>query len=780
MIGRSYEGGSVLKKKIMRILKDNTGSSMVLVIVAMAFVGILGATILWMSLNNYQMKVTDSKQTKSFYSAETVMEQIVAGLQKDASEAVRVSYAYVLQNYSIWPEDKRVYEFKVKYLQEVTDAVALGGDPTKYDLSKLISYVDESLLDEAGLGRVRRLTSTESKLAQYSTYVSLENLHLVFEDEKGQTSIINTDIVLATPDIKFTQSATMPDIFKYALIANNSLYDSTTAGVVKINGSIYGGKKGIFINNDWTVQQASKIVTDKNISLVSANSKLTMGGATPEDVPTVWAESINIDNGQLDSHANVYLADDLTIGGTVNSLPDEVSGLPLTTGPSKGIVVNLENEFYGYGNSNIDTSKSSAIIINGLDSTLDMSNLEKLLIAGHSYIGTSRAVEAIDPTVSGNEPFTENKDIMMGESIAVKGNQIAYLVPDECIGVLNGVTKYGKNPMTAAEYQHLLEDIEHYKNLIPEEDEEPQVFEEIAYTKALSGRVKSISDFTSEVKKVFVPCNGDTLVYYYLVMSEDSANDYFEEYYGIKKEKLDRYFDIYTSDAGIKVNSNFARINTQGNWMVSATAPVDANDKAEVRKAEKLASSQLALEISKYEDMYKALKTKLISDYYQLKADELAKADVFKNVIKVTDMNTFTAANGGECTFEIDGLKAIVTSGDYSYNNSDKVRLIVAKGDVTVSRNYTGLIIANGDIEIADGVTIDSATTTISKAELTKVLQAYFVPGDTTSMRPIDFFTDGSQYIIDGTLTGDPGDEELEDNAIDFTEIVRYENWLKQ
>lgn len=764
----------------MRILKDNTGSSMVLVIVAMAFVGILGATILWMSLNNYQMKVTDSKQTKSFYSAETVMEQIIAGLQKDASEAVRISYGYVLQNYSVWPEDKRLYEFKMRYLQEVTDSVALTGDPTKYDMAKLISYVDEALLDEAGIGRVRRLTSTNCKLTQYATYISLEDLHLVFEDEKGQTSIINTDIVLATPDIKFTQSATMPDIFKYALIANNSLYDSTTAGVVKINGSIYGGKKGIFINNDWTIQQASKIVTDKDISLVAANSKLTMGGATTEDVPTVWAESINIDSGKLDSHAIVYLADDLTIGGTTNSLPDAVTGLPLSTGPSKGIVVNLENEFYGYGNSNLDKAKSSAIIINGIDSTLDMSKLDKLLVAGHSYIGTSRAVEAIDPTVSGNAPFVDNKDILMGESIAVKGNQIAYLVPDECIGVLDGVTVYGKNPMTADEYQHLLEDIERYKNLIPPEGEDPQVFEEIAYTKTLSGRIKSLSDYTSEVQKVFVPCNGETLVYYYLVMSEDSANDYFKEYYGLKKEKLDRYFDIYTSDAGIKVNTNFARISTQGNWMVSATAPVDPTDKAEVREAEKLASAQLALEISKYQEMYKALKTKLIPDYYQLKADELAKADVFKNVIKVADMDAFTAANGGNCTFDIDGLKAVITSGDYSYSSSDKVRLIVAKGDVKVSNNYTGLIIANGDIEIEDGVTIDSATSTISKAELTKVLQAYFVPGDTTSKRPIDFFTDGSQYIIDGTLTGDPGDEELEDNAIDFTQIVRYENWLKQ
>ncbi|MBQ8879067.1 MAG: hypothetical protein IJ029_10095, partial [Lachnospiraceae bacterium] len=63
------------------MLKQNKGAAIVLVIVAMALVSIFAATIMWMALVNYRMKATDRKVKESFYSAETVFEQIVVGLQ---------------------------------------------------------------------------------------------------------------------------------------------------------------------------------------------------------------------------------------------------------------------------------------------------------------------------------------------------------------------------------------------------------------------------------------------------------------------------------------------------------------------------------------------------------------------------------------------------------------------------------------------------------------------------------------------------------------------------
>ena len=67
-----------MKQRIRRfVTKQNSGSAIVIVIVAMAFVGILASTLMWMSLMNFRMKVTERKVKESFYNAEMVFEQMV-------------------------------------------------------------------------------------------------------------------------------------------------------------------------------------------------------------------------------------------------------------------------------------------------------------------------------------------------------------------------------------------------------------------------------------------------------------------------------------------------------------------------------------------------------------------------------------------------------------------------------------------------------------------------------------------------------------------------------
>ena len=70
-----------------------------------------------------------------------------------------------------------------------------------------------------------------------------------------------------------------------------------------------------------------------------------------------------------------------------------------------------------------DTALSSSIVINGKSTTLDLSGVRKLMLAGRSYIGTSD-VRPVSGTSNSN-------DVMMGESITVKGTQLAYLLPPD-------------------------------------------------------------------------------------------------------------------------------------------------------------------------------------------------------------------------------------------------------------------------------------------------------------------------------------------------------------
>ena len=72
---------------------------MVVVIIAMAFIGILASVLMYMSLLNYQMKVNNLKAKDNFYSAETVLDEIRTAMGERVSASVGSAYELVLKNY---------------------------------------------------------------------------------------------------------------------------------------------------------------------------------------------------------------------------------------------------------------------------------------------------------------------------------------------------------------------------------------------------------------------------------------------------------------------------------------------------------------------------------------------------------------------------------------------------------------------------------------------------------------------------------------------------------
>ncbi len=757
--------------------KENSGSSIVIVIVALAFVGILGATIMWMSLNNYLMKATDRRTKESFYSAETVLEQIVAGLQKDASDATEHSYSYVMQNYANWNEQKRDSKFTAEYLTQLQKILSsgAGGGVSQYDLARLQRYVDSGIglsIDAAAPGDPKRLLRTANLNADGSIdysqptgelvrpadedYLLLKGLHLEFVDERGFLSVIDTDIMISAPPVEFTQSSTMPDVFDFCIIADKRFENTATSGPVTVNGNLYAGGEGIVVYHGMRLQESERIISKGSVTLQNSNARLLVGGADADDIPQLWAENINLKAGEITLHAKTYVADDLTMNGV-------------------GTEVKLEEEYYGYGSSTADSAKSSAIMINGIDNTLDMTGLNKLLIAGHSYIGTSGAagidskplVSDTDRTVS-DANAGANADILMGESIAVKGNQIAYLIPEECIGVLDGNTVVGKNPLSGSEYSAMMTQ---YSG--------DAAFSEVSFSKTVSkyGGGTSLSAYASDFRKIFAPSNGETMVYYYMVLSEENANRFFRDFYGLQKSMFDRYFNIYSS-GGI-LTGTFARINIQGNYMTSeATGLPGMPQSVTLHDAESQDAQELSEETGRYTEINTALTTKLIENYYGLTEVEKLKT-VFENIIKKSEVALFTG--GGTRSFVLDdGVNAVFTGVDtYEYGPSGdlKTRLIVALHDVAVSRDFTGIIIAGGVVTVDAGVTLNSAGSGDPKSELARVLQCE--AGGTDTRRPIDFFVNGGEYVLDGTPVS-PAEDGTVASGIDVTQLVRYQNWIKK
>ena len=82
------------------------GSSVILVIVAMAFLGLLGALVLNIVLTNIQLKSTDTLSKRNFYTEEIKTNEITAQLEVFSAEAMEEAYAFLVQNYATFGADE--------------------------------------------------------------------------------------------------------------------------------------------------------------------------------------------------------------------------------------------------------------------------------------------------------------------------------------------------------------------------------------------------------------------------------------------------------------------------------------------------------------------------------------------------------------------------------------------------------------------------------------------------------------------------------------------------
>ena len=768
--------------------KQNSGAAIVIVIVAMAFVGILASTLMWMSLMNFRMKVTERKVKESFYNAEMVFEQMVVGLQNLSSESADQSYSFIMQNYANFPELKREAEFSKEYLKAVRTAISKSSVETnQYDLEKLMLYVDAGLdvgiVTPSASGSWIGAKSTDASKTgtdqEYKSrygaivapvgadYILLKGLHLEYTDQDGFLTLIDTDLMISTPDAGFTQSGRMDNAFEYALIADYTnpvdvkqenrrfaLQNESTSGKTEIDGNVYVGEGGILANHSMSFQNADFVISKGTVEVHDQGS-LTVGKSNGK-VPDFWTEGITIDKdvasgSRVTLQAHTYVADDLTIQGNKAT-------------------VTLTDSYYGYGDSNTEADESSSIIINGINNTLDFSGVSHMLLAGHSYIGMK--AKSIPDYESAGE---KDVQIPMGESIAIKGGQIAYLVPDECVGVLFGQSVFAKNPMSSKDYETL----NGYKN----NEEYAHYFKEVDVTRQISSlQGKSLSsygiDSVGGIEKVFVPSNGETLVYYYLKFPDtQSAERYFTDYYGLHKEKLDGYVGIYAS-GGIKSNTGFTRLTMGGNYFTATQNGAEGNQVTLQTGTDTSGVTDYQDELKSYRNIFNGLTTALTKNYLSLTVEEKTRGEVFDNIINKEQLKAYVGS--GTKTFEVpdgSGYKGILTGEDtYTYDGDTNVMLIIATGDVVLSASFEGVIIADGTVTMKAGASIKSAKNAGKMSELVRVLQSNASEQDST--RPLDFVRNADTYVLAGTaLTKDQ--DGYHRNWVDFGDIVSYQNWTK-
>ncbi len=507
----------LMKRINQRRKKGNSGAALIMVIIVTAFVGMLVAMVVYMAYGNYLMKYNDKMGKDNFYSAERVLSIINGHLQEESSKSMMNAYSNALQTANN-AGSTQLANYQSGYIDAIYDELRDAADAGHWNKSLLRGYASaESVPLAATPGAYGayidvRAGGENLLVKEDQKSVTLKDLRIVYTDDQGYVSIIETDIVMVTPDISFAAESKSLPISDFSLVANENLYIDTGKGGtdnVKISGDVYAGMEGLKVGNSTTASFESADPTDASLSykLIAKNIDVSNSIAANElkvDTPyETFVNNINLDAGHATLGGVMNVGDDLEISGERSS-------------------VKLKGRYIGYGDSNSSSDVSSSILINGADTKLDFSELEKLVISGYAFVGATKydanstrynavyganasddddkiedvdaynqtleekgtKIPQIDPvtgellpgeTNTGNLDTTvsNTSNPMMGESMASKAEQMIYMVPAECIGYLNdpatmssanGVTVptvqvLGKNPMTAAEYEMLTRDL---------------------------------------------------------------------------------------------------------------------------------------------------------------------------------------------------------------------------------------------------------------------------------------------------------------------------------
>lgn len=745
---------------LKKMIKNNNGAGLVSVIIVVAFVAILGSILMSATLTNYKMKQINLKTKDSFYSAEQALDEIRVGLQGLVSDAIGDAYIEVLENYAVYDLETKTDLMESKYFETIWNKLA--EDPlthTTYDKEVLKGY----LVDAAwvgtdisnGYGTI--ISSDDNQMITYDKEgIVLKNIDIYYRDKKGFVSMIKTDIKLVLPNLQFASSTAIPDISTYTLIADTNL-TSGTRNTNSITGNVYAGSvsangvEGLGVSNRLRLNfsSANLFIVKKDLNIQNATLQTVSGNY-------IWANDIIAKSSNLNLGGTNNIADDLTITGT-------------------GTSVSINGAYNGYGNSLSDSNSSSAILVNGNDAELNLVNLDTLTLAGHAYIGTKKnnAGSTLPGATKGS-----GSNILTGESISVKSNQLMYLVPAECIGVSftgtypniqYGKSRYARNPITASQYTEISNSSKYV-----------EVANNVMATKVGNTLSRYVDDtgVKPTFEKVFIQTNGETLVYYYIVFqNENSANKYFNDYYANNKELINQYMDFYTNGITMKDPTNMIRLQLAGNALkydgLSSTVQKNTVENASA----KLSSSSL-----NYSNMFEGLCTRLVTNYGELsdlKETDLSKNIVFENIIDRTTMNNFLATHDAKCvgdpkvyTFMNGTSKAIITNNASSrpldYLGDPTIHLIIATGDVNVIANFSGLIIADGTITLKDGVNIDA------NEEMVKEALRASAEEDGTVWNVIGFLWDGSEMLKQNSITT------AGNQSVALSDLVIYENWTKK
>lgn len=734
--------------------KDDRGASLLAVLILMVVVSAIAVVITKITIVNIQMKEVERGTKKNFYSADAIMDDLRTGAREQAETALENAYADVLQHYVDYTSGgKNVQDvFKQNYMNGLEKYFA---DPmkTKVDTTneqgnvvyRVAGYdadkVKGCILDGTQQGCFVAPADPKYEIDYGAGTFTLKDVRVVYKDAQDYETTITTDLVFSTPDMNFSGQSQVKEFMKYALIADDQV--NINAMNVYVGGSIYAGAGGIQATGSGSGRLEGKMILTRGDIVADMGTSLSVGDGNS----SIWAENLMTTGksaATLNVNGNMYVADDLALNATESN-------------------VTLQGNYYGYNFQKnygagdtvaTDADFSSAIMINGKSSSLNIQNLKYLLLAGRTYISR------------GNN--SSNTDIQMGESIAARTNQLAYYVPERYVKVESGES-------TLLKWNDA-------QNVRIGEKEYP--IGESDYAASIHVDPVKLDGWLNHANPI-VPYYYTNGVNYYLnFKSQQDANEFYAAYYAGNTGKAGGLAGTYLDKNALIIDEHNKVIMTLSGDIMYRTKPEEMfQEKAVTIEPDNWKDSAGLLwdYCSKLAVSYKSLELGL-KDFGQSVTpdqvrfsvtDENGHEKIDKSIDPLFDKLIDRSAlqeeiakhkNPGDAGFTVyhpaDDVYLIDNTGVYDLPTSITKGIVVATGSVKVSGNFEGLIISGGKVTFDANVQVKG----------NKLLVSNLFKEDQSRKAPLfsKFFRDCS-----GTAASNISGQ------LDLDSYINYDEWKK-
>ena len=270
-------------KKLFRKLKSNAGSSIIMVIVSVAFIGIIVGALLSAAVLSYRLKLQDLNSKENFYYVEQAMNEIYAGVGTQTVKDLQDAYLYTVENmveydlgksrYVTKSQDEAQEMFAERFYNNLKVNPFFKNKSDTAQLGKLLaSYISNEtvVLDPARLQVVDYKNDNGKVVGMIIRNVKVSRTQEYNRNSAGgtYTQSITTDIVIGDPDFKVLFDAIKdddPNILKYSLVADMGVYVDQKATPLTIAGNVYAASD--YYNKQYNVStwdsEAAKTYKDK-------------------------------------------------------------------------------------------------------------------------------------------------------------------------------------------------------------------------------------------------------------------------------------------------------------------------------------------------------------------------------------------------------------------------------------------------------------------------------------------------------------------------------------